>query len=497
MSDNLLSIILREYSKKKEEKKEKDSKDKVSVTKHSLLVEGKPIPFTAETGYMPMKDDEDQLKCKIFYTAYIRDDVSDKSKRPITFAFNGGPGCASIWLHFGALGPKRAALTEEGDILPPPHRLEDNPHTWLSFTDLVFIDPVGTGYSRPAKEEDPKNFYGLNEDLASVGDFIRLYITKNKRWMSPKFLAGESYGTTRAAGLAGFLQTQRGIDLNGIILISSVLNFITMYQEVGNDLSFMLFLPSYTASAWYHKKLNSRLMENLNNTLKEVEDWAMSGYLLALAKGDALSLEEYEETAEKLAQYTGVSKDYVKYCNLRIPMHRYIKELLRDERRTVGRLDSRFKGIDLDSSGEIPEYDPSFTWAPFMSAIGEYIRVNLGYENDIPYAFLSEEANRSWKWMKEERGGMGYPNVGDILRHEMCRNKYLQVFVASGYYDLATPYFAADYTMSHLGLDPSLRSNITTAYYESGHMVYYNYPCLIQFTKDVCEFYKKSTSSER
>lgn len=493
MVENLLRIMLKEESKKKDKKEEKPS-DQVVSTKHTITIDGKAIPFTATAGYMQIKDGEDKVKGKIYYTAYIKDGVSEKAKRPITFTFNGGPGCASLWLHFGCMGPKRVQLTETGDSPPPPYVLEDNPQTWLEFTDMVFIDPVGTGFSRAGKDEDPRQFYGLEEDLESVAEFIRLYATQNKRWLSPKFLAGESYGTLRAAGLSGTLQTKVGMDLNGIVLVSSILNTLTTSQETGNDLPFILFIPTYTASAWYHEKLSPRLQEDLHKTLKEVEEWVMTDLLTAMARGDNLPEKEFDEIAEKLASYTGLSKKFVKNCRLRIPIMRFVKELLRDENRTVGRMDGRFKGIDSDNAGEHFEYDPSFTWGPFMAAVGEYIRGTLKYKNDLPYSFISNEAFMAWNWKGKEMRSIGYPNVADILRHEICRNRYLNVFVVAGYYDLATPYFAMDYTVSHMGLDPSLRGNVTTKYYDSGHMVYYNRPSHIQMTKDIKEFYGRCTN---
>lgn len=491
MSKNYLKIMAKafEHSRAKKEKEETPD-EKVSVTKHSIRINGETLNFTATAGYMKMTDEYKKPRSNIFYVSYTKDDGVSKSERPITFAFNGGPGCASMWVHFGAMGPKKAILSEEGEVLPPPYKFEDNKHTWLQFTDLVFIDPVGTGYSRPVKDEDPKNYFGVKEDIEAVGDFIRLYITKNERWLSPKYIAGESYGTTRSAGLAGYLQEKYAMDLNGLILISSVLNYQTICFTVGNDLPYILFLPSYTATAWFHKKLCPELQENLGNTLRQVEEWALGEYCLALAKGDTLDESATQKVVAQLARFTGISETFIRKSNLRIASHRFCKELLRDENRTVGRLDSRFKGIDADSAGESPEYDPSFSKGPFIAAVGDYLRTQLKYENDIPYMPISDDVHSAWNWSDPTGQKMGFPNVAETLRKAMCSNKYLRVLIASGYYDLATPYFASLYTVSHMGLDPSLRGNISFTFYESGHMMYYHAPSLKKFTEDARNFYK-------
>ena len=496
MPDNYLRILAKahEMAIKKEEKKE-EPEEKVSTTRHSLKLHDETLGFTATAGYMITRDEEKKEKSKIFYTAYIKDGVSDKAKRPITFAFNGGPGASSIWLHFGALGPKKIALDDDGKPTPPPYEFEDNAYSWLKFTDLVFIDPVGTGYSRPAKDGKPEEFYGVEEDIESVGHFIRLYVTKNKRWRSPKFIAGESYGTTRAAGLSGFLQEMLGMDLNGIILISSALNFHMLSPDLGYDLPYFGFLPTYAATAWYHKKMDSRLLEmSLREALDEVEEWAMNKYMVALAKGDSLAEEEVNETAEKLAAYTGLSKNYILNSKLRIHPMRFMKELLRDENRTLGRMDSRYKGIDMDSAGEISEYDPSFFRGPFATAVNDYIRNQLKYENELPYINISMEANMSWNWLAKGKGKLGMVNIANTLRQEMCKNQHLKVFVACGYYDLATPHFAAEYVVNHLALEPEVQKNITVGHFEGGHMMYYYKPAMIKLYEEMKSFYKEAAN---
>jgi len=407
-----------------------------SITKGTVTIKGKSIPYTATTGFMNITDDNGAVKATMFYVAYVRSDMASE-KRPITFAFNGGPGSSSVWLHMGALGPKRVVLTDKGDMPKPPGNMVDNEYSWLEFTDLVFIDPVGTGYSRPAKDEKKEQFHGLDEDVTSVGTFIRLYTTQNKRWLSPKFLAGESYGTTRAAYLSDHLADRHGMYVNGILLISMVLDFQTLRFSPANDVA---------------------------------------------------STAEHTAVTEKLSRYTGLSKEFIASTNNRPDIFRFTKELLRDEGKTVGRLDSRFTGIDRDNAGENFEYDPSYNaviYAPFTSTVNHYLRSTLGFESDLPYEILTGKV-QPWNWGSAERG---FPYVGEALRKAMTKNKFLKVYVANGWYDLATPFFAAEYTMNHLPLESSLRNNISMKYYRSGHMMYIEKESLKQFTKDVEQFY--------
>jgi len=463
--------------------------EKASVTHHSIKINGHTLDYTATAGYMPMKDEAGKLKANIFFVDYEKDKQGDKSRRPITFAYNGGPGASSIWLHLGALGPKRILLTDEGKALPPPYRLVTNEYTWLDFTDLVFIDPVGTGYSRPAPGVEAKEFFGVEEDIQSVAEFIRLYLTRYTHWRSPKFLAGESYGTTRAAGLSGYLQDRFGIDLNGVIFISAVLNFQTLMFRPGNDLPYLLYVPPYTAAAWYHKKLPPELQSDLRKTLEKAEYWALNEYLLALAKGNSLSDPEQERVIDRLAQFTGLSKDYVRESKLRISNVRFAKELLRKEGRTFGILDSRYRGIDRDSAGEFAEFDPSIqnTVGPYVAVLVDYLRKDLKWETDLPYEYLSQKANESWNWGSARKG---YVNVGETLRQAMSKNKNLKVFIASGLFDLDTSYFATKYTVNHLSLDPTLKGNMTFGYYEAGHQMYVHPPSLKKLRADVLEFMK-------
>jgi carboxypeptidase C (cathepsin A) len=380
----------------------------------------------------------------------------------------------------------RAEMSEDGLSAKPPYKLVPNADTWLDFADLVFIDPVTTGYSRAATGEDDAQFHGVSEDVRSVAEFIRLYTTRNERWLSPKYLAGESYGTTRAAGLAGELQSRHGMYLNGIVLISAILNFETARFDRGNDLPFALHLPTYTATAWYHRRLAPDLQRDLRATLDEVETFARGEYTLALMQGDRLSAAERERIRAKLARYTGLSESYVASTNERIEISRFTKELLRSERKTVGRLDSRFVGRDYDAAGEGYEADASYSaiQGPFTAALNHYVRVELGFESDLPYEILTGRV-QPWKYGPANNR---YLNVADTLRKAMNQNPHLQVLVASGYFDLATPYYATEYTLDHLGLEPALAAHVHRTYFESGHMMYIHKPSREKLTADVRSF---------
>ncbi len=475
---------------KKAEQESPPPKEEKIQTKHTVVIQGQAVPYTATAGAYLLKDEEGKPKATLFYVAYTRDDVTDVQSRPVTFSFNGGPGSSSVWMHLGMLGPRKVHLDQEGNVPPPPYRLEENPFSLLDVTDLVFIDPVSTGYSRPVPGEKADQFHNFEKDIESVGEFIRLYTTREQRWLSPKFLIGESYGTTRAAGLAGFLQDRHGMLFNGIMLVSAILNFQSASFHPGNDLPYILFLPSYTAAAWYHQRLEPALQEDLRRTLDEVEAFARSEYTLALMAGDALPQEERAAVVQKLARYTGLSPEYVDRSNLRIQIMRFVKELLRDQRRTIGRLDSRFTGIDRDAVGEFFEYDPSYTQIQgiFTATLNDYLRRELGYESDLTYEILTS-LYKSWDYSKFQNQ---YLNVAETLRQAMSKNPFLQIFVANGYYDLATPYFATEYTFDHLSLDPSLRPNVRMGYYEAGHMMYVHPPSLARIKEDLASFVRQA-----
>lgn len=480
--------------KKEENTKEKEPKapeEKFVQTQHSVVINGEEIRYTATAGTLLLQEEKDekdpQPKAMIFYVAYTRDGVEDVSGRPLTFSFNGGPGSSSVWLHMGTLGPRRIySDNEAGTLSKPPYKLVDNEFSILDKTDLVFIDPVSTGFSRAVAGEKAKQFHDFKKDIESVGNFIRLFMTRNNRWGSPKFLIGESYGTTRAAGLSGYLQSNLGMYLNGAMLISSVLNFQTLRFAIGNDLPHIFFLPSFAATAWYHKRLDDELQADLRKTLDEVEAFAEGAYASALMKGSKLTGDERAEVAAKLARYTGLSLDYVERTNLRISIHRFVKELRRDERVTVGRLDSRFVGRDRDAAGEHYETDPSYSTilGPYTATFNDYVRRELAFESDLPYEILTGRVH-PWSYDKHQNE---YVNVAETLRKAMSMNPFLKVFVANGYFDLATPYFATEYTFNHLQLEPELEKNISMAYYEAGHMMYVHLPSLAQLKDDLDAF---------
>lgn len=424
----------------------------------------------------------------IFSTQY-RLEGGDPATRPITYVFNGGPGSSSVWLHLGLFGPRRVEMAEGGFAPRPPYRCIDNPHTLLDRTDLVFIDPVSTGYSRAADGVEPSEFHGIDEDLDSVAEFIRLHLSRNARWASPKFLAGESYGTTRAAGLSVRLLRNHGIALNGIVLVSSILNFQTARFDTGNDLPYALFLPTYTATAWYHGKLEGPLAGELEATLEEARAFAEGEYTLALMKGDRLAGEARAIVARKLARFTGLSVEFVEGCDLRVNIGRFVKELRRGDGLTVGRLDSRFQGIDRDNAGEEYEYDPSYAaiQAPYSACMNDYLRRELGFETDRSYEILTGNVH-PWSYARFENR---YTDTSEDLRSAMTRNRDMHVHVANGYFDLATPFFATEYTFAHLGLPEGERDRISMAYYASGHMMYIDEASLAQQAQDLGEFFDR------
>jgi len=474
----------------KAEKAEKNAlppkaEDHLVTTHHHAVVGGQDLRYTVTAGTLILRDEERKPQASIFFTAYTLDGVKDLGKRPITYTFNGGPGSSSVWLHLGAFGPRRVAMEAEGWASPPPYRLIDNNESLLDVTDLVFIDPVTTGYSRAIPGRDAKKFYGVNPDAEAVAEFIRLYTVRFGRWPSPKFLAGESYGTTRSAKLSNLLQQKHGIYLNGVILLSSILNFQTARFDVGNDLPYPLFLPTYTATAWYHKRLPQDLQSGaLTRALEESERFASGEYTLALMQGNKLPPERWNDIAAKVARYTGLSADFVKRTNLRPEIQAFVKELMRDQRTTVGRLDSRFKGQDRDAAGQENEFDPSYAaiQGPFTAVLNGYVSQELGFKSDLPYEILTGRV-RPWNM-----GEGSYLNVAEDLRTAMTQNPALKVFVANGYYDLATPFFATRYTFDHLGFDPGYEARVSMRYYEAGHMMYIRQTDHQQLKKDLAAF---------
>ena len=441
------------------------------VTHHQIAVNGKLLKYTATTGRLPIKRPDGKIEAEMFFVAYTLDDA-EANKRPLTFAFNGGPGSASVWLHMGALGPKRVVLQPTGFMPPAPYRMEDNPYTLLDKSDLVMVDAMGTGYSRAATPELTKKFLGVKGDIEAFSEFIRLYISRYERWSSPLFLLGESYGTTRSAGIAGNL-ANKGISFNGITLLSMVLAFQTLEDNKTNDLPYPLLIPTYTMIAGYHHKLPPDLAQDMNKAREESIHWATTEYTQALAKGDSLSPEERQKVIDDMARYTGLSKQFIDDANLRVDVQKFTHNLLLDQKLRVGRLDGRFTGVDPDGLLDTRFYDPtgSQTGPPFTSVFNNYVRNDLGYKVDMPYyvSAYGQEGFGKWDWGS---GIEGFPDTASSLRQAMAKNPYLKILVMEGYYDLATPFLAANYTMDHLNLGPEFHKNISYATYEAGHMVY-------------------------
>ncbi|WP_440224708.1 S10 family peptidase [Dokdonella sp. MW10] len=461
--------------------------ERSSTHKASVTIRGQRIAYTATAGTLVLKDKAGKPRAEVFHVAYVRDGVRDAATRPVTYVFNGGPGSSSVWLHLGVIGPRRVAFADAVQPTPAPYTLTDNAWSLLDASDLVFIDPVGTGYSRALGDAKAEEFYGVKEDVESVGEFIRLWTVRAKRWNSPKFLAGESYGTTRAAGLVAHLQEREGMFFDGVMLISSILNFQTARFDTGNDLPYITFLPTYAATAWYHDRIPSK--PPLETFLADARRFAEGEYAAALMLGSRLPAERRREVAARVAAFIGTSAEFVERTNLRPSIQRFTKELLRDQRRSVGRLDSRYRGIDADAAGERFDTDPSYTaiLGPYTAVLNDYVGRELGYAEDRTYEILSGEPGRAWKW-----GGHGYLDVGESLRSAMSRNPHLRVHVANGYYDLATPFFATEYTFDHLGLEPELRANVSMSYYEAGHMMYSHPASLEKLSRELHAFVTKA-----
>jgi carboxypeptidase C (cathepsin A) len=462
-----------------------DLKETTSVTRHAIVIGGQRIAYTATAGTIALRNDKDKPEAGVFYVAYTRDDVTDRARRPIFYSFNGGPGTASVWMHMGFTGPRKVVYDDEGMMPSPPFRLADNDQAILDVADIVFIDPVGTGYSRMAAGEDAHKYHGVMEDIRSIGEFIRLYTTRNSRWDSPKFLIGESYGTTRAAGLVNHMQQTHQMYFNGVIQVSMT----GLDYQSGTDPGFALSLPHYTATAWYHKALAPELQAKpLRAVLQESEQFALGAYLDALVKGDALPKAERDAVAAQVGRLAGLSKEYVANSNLRIERGRFRKELLRGRGVTVGRLDSRYTGIDRDAAGATNEYDPAMeAWnGPFAAVINDYFRDELKWETDTKYNIWGDVR----PWRRDPQN-----NTGEMLRLAMTQNPFLRVLVLASYYDGATDYFSAQYVMSHLDPSGSIKDRVSFSFYESGHMMYVRKSDLAKAKRDVAEFVQRSLAS--
>ena len=469
------------------------------VTHGSVTVNGQTIRYAATAGTLILKNDKGDATASMFYIAYTKEGANP-SNRPLTFAYNGGPGGSSVLVNIGGFGPMRVQTTDAAPTPPPPYQLQNNPYSLLNKTDLVFIDAVGTGFSKPLGKATGKDFWGVDPDVKSFGEFIENYITQNNRWNSPKFVLGESYGTPRSAMLANWLQ-QNGIALNGVILLSSILNFNDefWFQPPGsNDLSYELYLPSYAAVAWYHHHLPNQPAD-LPTFLQQVRQFALSEYARALQTGDSISAARENAVIAKLHAYTGLSETYLRDAKLRVLPARFMKQLLRDQGRTVGRFDARFEGIDFDSAGEYPGYDASSSaiFPAVVSAFHNYLLNDLKYHSDASYEFLNYQVGRSWDW-HHMVDGRKYPVPDTLpdLRDAMTQNPHLQVFSGNGYFDLATPFFKTEYELNHMGLDPTLQNHIHFGYYDDGHMLYLHTAALAKLHADLDRFYDETTSQE-
>ncbi len=451
------------------------------ITTNTVTIAGEKVKYMAETGMLPVLKKDGNTIAAVFYVAYTRLGVDDKSRRPVTFCFNGGPGSSSVWLHLGALGPRRVKMNENGTLPPPPFQMEDNKYSILNASDLVFIDPVATGFSRAAKDQKPEDFFGDTADLDSVGEFIRLWTTRHDRWLSPKFLMGESYGVFRAAGLADHLRDRYGMYLNGLILVSGVLNFQTIADDPGNDIPYPLYLPAFTAAAHFHKKLPSDLQNDLDAALAESRQFAKGEYAAALQQGDSLSAAERERIIAELSRLTGLTTNVIVDNHLRIDPDTFRKQLLHDQGLILGAYDSRITGRDDDPASQYPDFDPSdaAVYGPFASVMNAYVRDELKFKDDLPYEVLA--GVQPWNYGAPNN----YPSSAQRLATTMNQNPYMRVLVLGGRCDLVCPIDTMRYALDHMSLDGEYRTNIVYAQFDAGHMMYINLPDLKKLQKVV------------
>jgi carboxypeptidase C (cathepsin A) len=468
--------------------------EKVVETDHEITLNGNRISYRALAGDIQLKDDKQAAKANIFYIAYLAQKI-DAAKRPLTFVFNGGPGSSSVWLHMGAFGPKRLKVDEDGRPGAPPYTGVTNENSLLDQTDLVFIDPVSTGFSRPAPGKEAKEFHEVAADVESIGEFIRIFLARHQRFGSPLFIAGESYGTIRAAGLVDYLQRRYSIPFNGVILISAAIDMTIFLNQTGNNLPYILTLPAFTEAAWFYKKLPSDLQADRDQAVRESEDFAINVYSLALLKGSAISSDERKSIAANLARFTGLPEDFILLNNLRVDNFTFCQKLLEKERRVIGLLDSRYSGYPNFMPAEsfaagynYMLYDPSAGTVDtaFHTTFQQYLQQELKYKTEQNYEVLDQPVARNWNY---ESVTNRYLNTADNLRAAMTENPYLKVFFATGYFDLVTTTAGTEYIIRHLGIEPELEKNITKSFYDSGHMMYMHYPSLVRLKQDLSKFY--------
>lgn len=465
----------------------------------SVTVAGKRLGYTATAGTLTLRDLEGKPTASMFYTAYTLDGTKPGTKRPVTFFYNGGPGSPSFWLHMGSFAPVRLKTGNPEFIRPAPYDVAPNPYTLLDKTDLVFLDAIGAGYSRPLGDTRPGAFYGVDEDADAFAKAILRYATKFGRWNSPKFLFGESYGTLRSGALAYQLQ-ERGMALNGVVLFSSIMNY--GYRQPGLDQVYINYLPSYAATAWYHNRLPNRPAD-VATAVQQARAFATGPYMTALAKGQDIAAAERDQVAQRMSELTGLSADFIKRANLRVDLARFQKELLRDQRRVVGRFDSRYIGTDSDAAGERPETDVSSEAisGAFIGSFQDYATHRLGYKTEMPYRLSARDApGWTWNWKHDAPNRMGQqnnPNTAVDLAAAMRANPYLQVLSMNGWYDMATPFFGTENDLGHMMLEPSQRANLRFTYYPGGHMIYLNPEALVTMKRDLSDWYDRAVSVAR
>ena len=468
------------------------------ITKHNVMIDGKSISYTATAGALILKNEKDEPVALMGYIAYTKDGDLTATKRPVTFAYNGGPGTSSYWLHMGMVGPKKVVVSDPYTTPAAPYKMEDNNNSILDVSDIVMIDPVGTGISHAAGKAKNKDFWGVDQDIKAVSGFIKTYITQNDRWNSPKYILGESYGTLRSGGVTNYLQENLNIAVNGVILVSSILNYATQVFADGSDMPYITYLPTYAATAWYHNKVNNKPAD-LVTFLKDARTFAAGEYANALMKGDDLGDTEKEAVISKLAYFTGLSKDYLYKANMRVREVQFLQELLRDQHQVIGRIDSRYTGISQNLLGENAQTDPqgdaispAFT-AVFMNYYYGELKMDKNYTYQ-PNAYGLEGFDWDWKHKKSEGGGM--PNTAADLAQSMSHNPNLKVLLLNGYYDLACAFFSTEYDIAHMGLEKKIRSNIIFKYYEAGHMMYINPKEAVACKKDVAAFINQTANGK-
>ena len=471
-------------------------KGEISTTSHSVKIDGKIITYKAMAGTMQLRNGEDQPIALHGFTAYVKDGTTDLKTRPITFVFNGGPGSSSIWLHMGVIGPRRVVVTDPGFTPAAPYTLEDNGSSLLDVTDIVMMDPIGTGLSHAINKSKNKDFWGVDQDIRGISQFIKQFVTENDRWNSPKYLLGESYGTFRNAGVVDYLQESMGMAMNGVIMVSAVFDLRQLVFAQGDDISYVMNLPTYSATAWYHNKVPNK--PALESFLNESRAFAKTDYTLVLMEGDQLGGAAREKALERLAYFTGLSKTYLDKANLRVSEPEFTEELLRAEKKTVGRLDSRFTGINQDPLTQYSQYDPQSSsispgyTALFMDYYYNTLKVNKANSYHVS-AYSRPGFDWDWKHAKNGGGFPTPPNTGVDMAEAMSRNPNLKVLILNGLYDLATPFFGVEYTIDHMELEKEIKANISMKYFEAGHMMYTHRPSLELFKKETADFIMKTS----